>query len=126
MHRFYLPPKETSGGEDLFELPEREAHHAAQVLRLRAGDPVSVLNGAGEEFSCEVADIAKRRVHLRVVGRKSAPPLPYEITLFQAIPKGQLFENIVEKCTELGARRIVPLLTSRVATRLDGDERQRK
>jgi 16S rRNA (uracil1498-N3)-methyltransferase len=124
MHRFYLSPEETRGTECV--LPEREARHAAQVLRLRAGDKAIVLNGAGDELDCEVVEVTKVNVRLVVRGRKTWDALPHEITLFQAVPKGHLFESIVQKATELGIRRVVPLLTSRVATRLEPDDRGRK
>lgn len=117
MHRFYLPPEQCHG--PLLTLTDREAHHALRVLRVRHGECVTVLDGTGHEFLCEVRDAGKQAVQLGVVEKKTLPPLPCEITLLQAIPKGKIIENIIEKATELGARRIVPILSERVATRLD-------
>jgi 16S rRNA (uracil1498-N3)-methyltransferase len=65
-------------------------------------------------------------LELKVVEHASVPPLPYEITLAQAIPKGKLFEDIIEKATELGVHRIVPLLTQRTIPRWDEEERAKK
>jgi len=116
MHRFFLPPGQCTVSK--LGLEDREAHHAALVLRLQAGDHVTVLDGAGHEFLCDVAQISKRQVVLSVTEKKFHPPLPARLTLVQAIPKGKTFDVIVQKATELGAHRIVPLLTERVVTRL--------
>jgi len=117
MHRFYLPPEQCA--DVTLRLTDREAHHAAQVLRLQVGDRVAVLDGAGHEFHCEATQVARREVLLRVVEENFHPPLPARLTLVQAIPKGKTFDVIVQKATELGAHRVVPLLTERVVTRFD-------
>ncbi len=116
MHRFYLP---THDARATLTLLDREAHHAAQVLRVRVGERVSVLDGAGHEFICDVRNVSKKSVLLEVVQKRFIPPLPYRITLLQAIPKGKLMESIIQKATELGVARIVPLLSERVTTHLD-------
>jgi 16S rRNA (uracil1498-N3)-methyltransferase len=117
MHRFYLPPNECSGSS--LTLREREAHHAAQVLRLRPRDKVVVLDGVGHEFFCNVESLSKKNVELAVREKKFTAPLPYQVTLLQAIPKGRIIESIIQKATELGVARIVPLLSERVTTHLD-------
>ena len=120
MHRFYLPPEECRGSA--LTLADREAHHALRVLRVRMGEQVTVLNGTGAEFICDVRSADRNTVELSIVERKLIPPLPCQVTLLQAIPKGKIIEAIIEKATELGAHRIVPILSERVTTRL-GDER---
>jgi len=102
-------------------LTDREAHHALHVLRLRRGDAVTVLNGAGDELRCTVADAAKKTLHLTVIERKKHAPLPARVTLVQALPKGKLMDSIVQKATELGVGRIVPLLSERVVAHVDGE-----
>lgn len=119
MHRFYLPSE--SCKSDTLQLSERDAHHAANVLRIRRGEQVTVLDGAGNELLCTVEDCSRRHVQLHVRSRRSIAPQPFSITLLQAIPKGKIMESIIQKATELGVTRIVPLLTDRVATRLDED-----
>ena len=112
MHRFYIPPERSQG--DKLRLEEREAHHAIGVLRLRRGDPVTILDGAGTVLSGEIAEASKSWMEVKVFERRSVPPLPWRITLFQAMPKGKIFEDIVEKATELGVHRIVPIASQRV------------
>src|SRR5262245_38024638 len=104
MHRFYLPPGESRASAPV--LTGREAHHALHVLRLRRGDPVTVLDGAGGELLCEVQSCTRDSVQLSVSRRNLAPPLPCRITLLQAVPKGKIFESVIQKATELGVARI--------------------
>lgn len=119
MHRFYVRPDQTTGAGLL--LSESEAHHALEVLRLRRGDRVSVLNGAGDEFLCEIERVEKRTVGLKVVHKQVHPPLPFKLCLVQAIPKGKAMELIVQKAAELGVHRIVPILSERTVAHLDAE-----
>lgn len=117
MHRFYLPPAQCQGAT--LELTDSEAHHATRVLRLEPKDQAIVLDGAGHTFACEVSETTKRTVRLNVIRKTFAPPLPCQITLLQAMPKPKAMDYIVQKATELGVARIVPLLTERVVSQLD-------
>jgi len=117
MHRFYLTPGLTRG--DSLRLDGREAHHALRVLRLKRGELITVLDGVGNEFLCAVEDSSRDAVTLSVSLKHFTPPPPCSITLLQAVPKGKIIESIIQKAVELGARRIVPLLTGHVVTRLD-------
>jgi 16S rRNA (uracil1498-N3)-methyltransferase len=119
MHRFYLPPEQCRGSR--LVLTGREAHHAAHVLRVRPGEIVTVLDGAGSHYSCAVAEVTRREVALEVSDVQTFPPPPAQITLLQAIPKGKTFELIIQKATELGTARIVPLLTQRVVRQISGE-----
>src|ERR1017187_9049075 len=117
MHRFYLPPGHCAG--DALRLDGREAHHALHVLRLKRGELVAVLDGVGNEFLCAVENSSRNAVTLSVSLKNFTAPPPCSITLLQAVPKGKIIESIIQKAVELGARRIVPLLTEHVVTRLD-------
>ena len=124
MHRFYLPPESRTG--DALRIEGREALHALHVLRVKCGESVVVLDGAGHEFLCEIAEASRDAVTLRVRQKNSIPPPSCQITLWQAVPKGKIIEAIIQKSVELGAHRIVPLLTERVVTHLDEKERTHK
>src|SRR5262245_20651961 len=117
MHRFYLPPDQCGGA--VLTLHDREAHHALHVVRVRPGERVVVLDGAGHEFLCEITSSTRDSLELKVVQQSAIAPLPYRITLLQAVPKGKLIEAIIQKATELGVFRIVPLFSERVTARLD-------
>ena len=124
MHRFYLPFEQWS--DPVCTLKNEEAHHAVQVLRLGAGDKIVVMDGAGRHCTCEIITASRAELRAQVVARAFAPPPSCRITLVQAIPKGKLMESIVQKSTELGVARVVPLLSDRVATRLEAAERREK
>jgi 16S rRNA (uracil1498-N3)-methyltransferase len=124
MHRFHMPPDQCRGNR--LTLTGSEAHHAANVLRLRPGAEATVLDGAGKVIACEVETVTKREVHLRVVRTETIPAMPCRITLLLAVPKGKLIDVIIQKATELGVARVVPLLTERVVTHLDGDGAEAK
>ena len=124
MSRFYLPPENCQ--DNLLRLEGREAHHALHVLRLKPGEPLTVLDGAGNEFFCTVENAAKDFLTLAVKEKKTTPAPPCPVSLFVAIPKGKIIEDIIEKAVELGAQRIVPLLTERVITQLDQADAEAK
>ena len=122
MHRFHLPPDQCRG--DALTLEGAEAHHALRVLRIREGERVAVLDGAGQILSCEVTGAAQRSLSLRAIERRTTPPPLSAITLIQAVPKGKIIENIIQKATELGAARIVPILSERVVTQISSEDAQ--
>jgi len=117
MHRFYLPPAQCHGPS--LTLSKQETHHALHVLRLQQGDRAVVLDGAGYEYLCEARALNRETGELRVVQKNHIPPLPYQLTLVQAVPKGKMMETIIQKASELGASRVVPLLSERVVSHLD-------
>jgi 16S rRNA (uracil1498-N3)-methyltransferase len=80
------------------------------------------LDGVGNEFLCAVENSSRQAVTLSVSLKNFTPPPPCSVTLLQAVPKGKIIESIIQKAVELGARRIVPLLTERVLTQLDEED----
>ena len=124
MHRFYLAPENCR--DNFLFLDERETHHALNVLRLKPDDFVTVLDGAGSEFICAVENAKKKSITLSVKERRFHPAPPCPVSLFVAIPKGKIIEDIIQKAVELGVQRIVPLLTERVVAQLDGEGAEAK
>jgi 16S rRNA (uracil1498-N3)-methyltransferase len=116
MHRFYLPPESCRGNR--LRLDGREAHHALHVLRLQPGETVTVLDGAGGEYGCEVEAAGKNVVTLALREQRQAAPPACRLSLFVAVPKGRIIEDIIQKAVELGVHQVVPLLTERVVTQL--------
>jgi 16S rRNA (uracil1498-N3)-methyltransferase len=124
MHRFFLPPEDCQDAS--LCLTGDEAHHARHVVRVRPGERVAVVDGVGHEFVCEVQGYDRDQARLTVIEKRFQPALPSQVTLLQAVPKGKLMEAIIQKATELGTFRIVPLLSERVVARLDEREGARK
>src|SRR5438876_3495430 len=120
MPRFFVPPAQCT--EPTMFLTGREAHHALDVMRLRRGQRVTVLDGAGHEFICEVQQYDRDKVSLSVTEKRELPPPAWRITLLQAVPKGKIMDSIIQKATELGAARIIPLLSERVVSKLSKKE----
>lgn len=124
MHRFFAPPARWAWGR--VSLDEAESRHAAEVLRLGVGDCVAVFDGAGRVAEMRLLSAGRRGVEGEIVREQRVSRNDFELTLVQAVPKGKLFEWILEKSTELGVRRIVPLLSERTVVQLGGDDRQHK
>jgi len=96
------------------------------VLRVRRGERVMVLDGEGQTLECDVEEATRDLLGLEVVERRSLPPPPCQVTLAPAIPKGKLIETIIQKATELGVFRVVPLAAQRTVAKLDEEEGTQK
>ena len=103
------------------------ANHIARVLRLRSGDSLTVFDGSGGEFGARIEEFRKETV---VVAVEEHRPLdresPLPLTLVQGISRGERMDWIIQKATELGASRIVPVFTKRSVVRLDEKQAERK
>ncbi|MBW8781020.1 MAG: 16S rRNA (uracil(1498)-N(3))-methyltransferase [Verrucomicrobia bacterium] len=122
--RVFCTPTDRQPAE--LRLSAEESHHLVVVNRARQGDAVVAFDGRGTEWDCELRTDSKREAVLAVRSTRQAPPLPFDITLAQALPKGPAMDAIVRKATEIGARRIVPLETERTQVHLDGDRSDKK
>lgn len=123
MPRFYCPQPLDIGLQ--VALPAAVAHHVF-VLRLGAGDQITLFNGDGGEFSATLTEVDKRRAtaELKTFSPREAEPA-HALTLAQALPEGAKMDWIIEKAVELGATAIQPLMAARSVVRLS-DERAAK
>jgi 16S rRNA (uracil1498-N3)-methyltransferase len=103
-----------------------ESHHLVSVNRARVGDTVVAFDGQGHEWVCELAAADRSAARLKVRFPQKFKPLPYAITLGQALPKGASMDSIVRKATEIGAAAIVPLESERTQVHLDSDRSEKK
>ena len=124
MHRFYIAPE--NWNPDSLVLSGSEAHHARDVLRLQSGGRVVVFNGRGHEITAEIATVNREEIHLRKMHEARVPPLPCQITLAQAIPKGKNMDLIVQKAVEIGAAEVAPLISERTIVHLEAKEAAKK
>jgi 16S rRNA (uracil1498-N3)-methyltransferase len=124
LRRFYAPPESFSDDGKRVALAREETRHLSSVLRLAAGAEVRVFDGEGREFLCVVtADAGRgaRREAVLEVRERIEPPCaesPLELTLACALLKGEKFDAVVQKTTELGVSRIVPVETARADVKL--------
>ncbi len=117
MPRFFLP-----GGTpgDSLTLTGADAAHIARVLRMRPGERLTVCDCRGRDYLCEIVEARPEAVTARVLAVEETLSEPnIRVTLYQALPKGDKMDFIIQKSVELGAARIVPVLTSRSVARPD-------
>lgn len=99
------------------ELTDSEAHHAQHVMRLKVGDTVSLFDGQGTIADGTVSHFTRRAVRVELVDRQTVPePNVGQVTIAAAVPKGDRVKWMVEKLTELGVHRWVPLNCHRSVT----------
>lgn len=104
-----------------------DAVHISRVLRMKVQDTLVMSDKNGYDYDCMIDRIGKDTVDLTVLKKyknESEPAL--SVTLYQALPKGDKFEFIVQKAVELGVTRIVPVLTKRCVSRPDGKAMTKK
>jgi 16S rRNA (uracil1498-N3)-methyltransferase len=122
MHRFYIPPARWVA----MTLENGEAHHCVDVLRLDQRSKVVLFDGRGTETTAEIVTIEKGRVRLRSLSSSKTERLRCAVTLAQAVPKGKKMDIIVQKATELGVSRIVPLLSERTVVQVEQENAPKK
>src|SRR6266404_2829538 len=127
MHRFYISPEEWRC--PTLVLRGSEAHHARDVLRMKAGEKIVLFNGRGREVTVEIAAFEDDEIRLRKLHEAETPPLRCQIIRGQAIPKGKNMELIVQKAVEIGAAEIAPIISDRTIVQIDSNtaaQKQRK
>ena len=122
--RAYCQPNEPAPAE--IRLSPEESHHLVTVNRCSRGDPVVAFDGHGREWVTECVDASKSATVLRVKEARPAASREFSITLAQALPKGATMDAIVRQATEVGAARIIPLISERTQVHLDGDRAEKK
>jgi RNA methyltransferase, RsmE family len=117
--RFLLDTPLTEPG--VYTLGRQESHHAANVLRLREKDIVTLFDGAGKYGDGAIVNPDKNALTVDVFEVFREERAPISITIASAIPKGKRWQMLVEKCTELGVQRILPMLCGRSVVKGEGD-----
>ena len=119
--RFYTQPTDISG--TLINLSKEETHHLVHVLRLKPADEVFVFDGCGNEYRCSFRAANGSRAELELIEMLGdSVESPVRLTLAQSLAKNDKFDFIVQKATELGVSRIVPLTTEHSDVRLGRDQ----
>ena len=120
--RFYAPPENFAPDNSYVMLAAEEARHLRDVLRLKAGDEAFVFDGEGGEFFCVVMETGRgnspAKLEVREPAEPASPESALKLTLALALLKGEKFDLVVQKATELGVARIVPVATMRADVRL--------
>lgn len=122
--RFFAPLDLTLGSE--IRLPDRVAHHLA-VLRLHSGDNVTLFNGRAGEFTAELMRVTAGQAWARILTSRSPErESPLRVSLAQCVSSGDRMDTTLQKSTELGVSRIVPIASERSVVRLSGDRAEKR
>ncbi|HEX9185069.1 MAG TPA: 16S rRNA (uracil(1498)-N(3))-methyltransferase, partial [Burkholderiales bacterium] len=123
--RFYADAALRAGGTT--QLPEEAAHHAVHVLRLRAGEALTLFNGRGGEYAGRVVAIERLRVTVDVLAhREIERESPLAVTLVQGVSSSEKMDFTVQKATELGVAALQPVVAARSAGRITGERAAQK
>ena len=125
MTRIHVAAALSVGAE--LDLPDDAARHVAQVLRMRAGEALTLFDGAAGEYAAVIVEAGRRDVRVRIdrhdpVDRESR----LDVTLAQCVSKGDRMDYTIQKAVELGVTRIVPLLSERSVVKLDAERWDKK
>lgn len=125
MYRFYVD-KDAVAGEDI-TLAGEDYNHIRNVLRMRAGEEITVCDGAGTDYLCQLSEFSKDCVRAKVLSQSgSRTELPVRLVLFQGMPKKDKLEFIIQKAVELGVSRVVPVMTRRTVVKLEEGGKEEK
>lgn len=125
MYRFFVPIENVEG--ERIRITGDDVNHARNVLRMSVGEKVVVSCGQGVDYYCIIDYIRENQIDLRIEEEKAVvTELPVAITLFQALPKRDKMEFVIQKAVELGAAEIVPVQTRRCVVRLDRGKAEKK
>jgi 16S rRNA (uracil1498-N3)-methyltransferase len=118
--RLFVPAERLAAATTARLTIDGDAHkHVARVLRLRAGDALVLFDGAGVEVDATLARVGPRDAELTLGARRDVPTAAslVEVTLLVAIPRGERMDLLVQKTTELGVTRIIPVVSGRSVAR---------
>jgi 16S rRNA (uracil1498-N3)-methyltransferase len=117
MHRFFADAEGILG--DTVYLEASDALHAVKVLRLKAGALITVISHQ-QLYSCRITDISAKSVRAEVLCLLPQTEPRVKVTLFQALPKADKMELIIQKATELGVHRVIPVIMERCVIKTEG------
>lgn len=125
MHHFFVSPDKVNEQDIIINGPD--VNHIKNVLRMKVGEEILISNGRGQDYLCEISNIDEENVIASITDKNySGTELKTRIWLFQALPKSDKMEFIIQKAVELGAYAIVPVKTSRCVVKLDEKKSQAK
>lgn len=123
MPRFFTQDITEAGGC----ITGEDAKHIAKVLRMKVGDELTVCDTKGRDYDCMIEEIGAREVRLKVLSVAPSQSEPdVRVHLYQAMPKADKMETIIQKAVELGAASITPVMTRRCVSRPDAKSMDKK
>ena len=125
MRRVFVPPEQV--GEDNIIIYGDDVKHMKDVLRMKEGDKVTATCGRGTDYHCEIVSVTEDQIKLSILKEEAdSSELPVKISLYQALPKGDKLELVIQKAVELGVYEIVPVRTKSCVVKLDDAKASKK
>ncbi|MDD2557315.1 MAG: 16S rRNA (uracil(1498)-N(3))-methyltransferase [Desulfuromonadaceae bacterium] len=124
MRRFYVPCLEATA--QTVELSAEISHHIVTVLRLRPTDVFDLCDGAGHCWRVELEVDNAKKARVRVLEQRTEAETAVYIELLQGVPKGERFDLVLQKNTELGVSRFIPVYTQRCQGRIAREKEEKK
>lgn len=120
MPRFFIDNQAESIRDDTIIISGEDARHISRSLRMKLGEAIEVSDFSGILYSCKITGFTEDEVTLGIIEKKLCDSEPsVRVRVFQALPKGDKLDTVIQKCTELGAFDFTPVLTSRCISRPD-------
>lgn len=125
MPKFFVEKSKISDTRAL--ITGQDANHIARVLRMEKGDSLVICDGEGFDYDGEISEISNGEVSLLIKEKRLCPgESDISVTLFQCLPKGAKMELIIEKCTELGVSKVVPVASKYCVVKLEDAKKEAK
>ncbi|MGN1206471.1 MAG: 16S rRNA (uracil(1498)-N(3))-methyltransferase [Eubacterium sp.] len=125
MYHFFVPLEQI--WEEHAQITGDDVNHIANVLRMKEGEKLVVSAGRGVDYLCAIESFAPDRIDLFIEEERPVQTeLPAKLILFQALPKADKMEWIIQKAVELGVYKIVPVRTKRAVVKLDDKKAAKK
>lgn len=124
MNSFYIEGRGEAGAA--VQLKPEDARHCAQVLRMQSGEEFYAVGEGGGRFLAELCEVSKERCTALLRKELSDNESPLRVTVYQGLPKADKLELVVQKLTELGAARLVPVKMERCVVKLNDKDAQKK
>ncbi len=127
MPRFFITNPDESIAGDIITITGEDASHISRSLRMKIGEELDVSDFSGYEYGCEICGFSDGEVRLKILEKRLCQSEPsVKVRIFQALPKGDKLDTVIQKCTELGAYDFTPVLTSRCISRPDDKAARKK
>lgn len=125
MYRFFVTKEQI--GEEEIRIAGTDVNHIKNVLRMRQGERILLSDGEDREYVCEILGYENDEVQTKILDLHGpSRELPIKVNLYQGLAKGDKMETVIQKMVELGAYRIVPVVTKRAVVKLDAKKAKAK
>lgn len=125
MNRFFIK-RENIKNDEITVFGE-DVQHISKVLRLQTDDKIVLCDGEGNDYLAAILGMDKNSIRTGIIEKKPSKGEPdIEVVLYQGIPKSTKMDLIIQKCTEMGVKRIVPVFTVRTIVKLESEKDERK